>query len=132
VIEILDDKIIKVILKIGFKVQPKVELYFKRIVQKLAERKELNLHISPDGSTKYNAEPDFNFVIIEKLLSVENEFALNEGWLLTTYFWLKKLSLSDEKGFGLDESDVTIEKYPMVYSPVINLVLERKRYKEEN
>jgi KUP system potassium uptake protein len=126
VIEILDDKVIKVILNIGFKIQPKVELYFKRIVQELAERKELNLHIRPDGSTKYNSEPDFKFVIIEKFLSVENEFALNEGWLLTTFFWLKKLSLSDEKAFGLDESDVTIEKYPMVYNPVAHLELIRK------
>ncbi|QBZ98550.1 KUP/HAK/KT family potassium transporter [Flavobacterium sangjuense] len=126
VIELLDDKVIKVVLNLGFRVQPKVELYFKKIVQELVERKELNLHIRPDGSTKYNAEPDYKFVIIEKFISVENEFALKEGWLLTSYFWLKKLSLSDEKAFGLDRSDVKIEEYPMVYSPVTNLELCRK------
>ena len=126
VVELLDDKVIKVILNVGFRVQPKVELYFKKIVQDLVDRKELNLHIRPDGSTKYNSEPDFKFVIIEKFISVENEFALKEGWLLTSYFWLKKLSLSDERAFGLDKSDVAIEEYPMVYSPVNNLELNRK------
>ena len=126
VVELLDDKVIKVIMNVGFRVQPKVELYFKKIVQDLVDRKELNLHIRPDGSTKYNSEPDFKFVIIEKYISVENEFALKEGWLLTSYFWLKKLSLSDERAFGLDKSDVAIEEYPMVYSPVNNLELNRK------
>ena len=126
VIELLDDKVIKVVLNVGFRIQPKVELYFKKIVQELVERKELNLHIRPDGSTKYNNEPDFKFVIIEKFISVENEFAFRDGWLLTTYFWLKKLSLSDEKAFGLDKSDVKIEEYPMVYSPTLNVPLHRK------
>ncbi|MFM7017929.1 KUP/HAK/KT family potassium transporter [Flavobacterium sp.] len=126
VVELLDDKVIKIILNVGFRIQPKVELYFKKIVQELVERKELNLHIRPDGSTKYNSEPDFKFVIIEKFISVENEFAFKEGWLLNSYFWLKKLSLSDEKAFGLDKSDVKIEEYPMVYSPVLNVPLQRK------
>lgn len=126
VIEILDDKVIKVILNVGFRVQPKVELYFKKIVQELVQRKELNLHIRPDGSSKYNAEPDFKFVIIEKFLSVENEFSIKHDWLLTSYFILKRLSISDEKAFGLDRSDVAIEKVPMVYHPVSNIVLERK------
>lgn len=125
--ELLDDKVIKVVLNVGFRIQPKVELYFKKIVQELVERKELNLHIRPDGSTKYNSEPDFKFVIIEKFISVENEFAFKEGWMLTTYFWLKKLSLSDEKAFGLDKSDVKIEEYPMVYSPTMKLELNRKK-----
>lgn len=126
VIELLDDKVIKVILNVGFRVQPKVELYFKKIVQDLVSRKQLNLHIRPDGSTKYNAEPDFKFVIIEKFISVENEFTFKEGWLLTSYFWLKKLSISDEKAFGLDKSDVQIEEYPMVYSPVTYIPLQHK------
>lgn len=126
VVEILDDKVIKVILNVGFRVQPKVELYFKKIVQDLVQNKELNLHIRPDGSSKYNAEPDFKFIIIEKFLSVENDFEFKDGWLLTSYFWLKRLSLSDEKAFGLDKSDVAIENVPMIYSPVANLELNRK------
>lgn len=42
----------------------------------------------PDGSTKYNAEPDFKFVVIERFLSAENEFFLRDGILLNAYFWL--------------------------------------------
>ncbi len=124
--ELLDDKVIKVNINVGFRVQPKTELYFKKIVQDLVLNKELNLHIRPDGSTKYNNEPDFKFVVIEKFLSVENEFTLKSGLLLKYYFILKDLGLSDEKAFGLDKSDVVIENVPLVYQPINNIDLVRE------
>jgi len=126
--ELVDDKIIKVNINVGFRVQPRTELYFKRIVQDLVTNKELSLHIRPDGSTKYNAEPDFKFVVIEKYLSVENEFALREGILLNSYFFLKRLGQRDEQAFGLDKSDVVVEHVPLVYHPVANIQLNRKEH----
>jgi KUP system potassium uptake protein len=125
VTELLDDKVIKVNINVGFRIQPKTELYFKKIVIELVENKELNLHIRPDGSTKYNSEPDFKFVVIEKFLSVENEFALKEGLLLNSYFFLKRLGLSDEKAFGLDKSDVVVEQIPLIYQPINKIDLTR-------
>ncbi len=123
--ELLDDKVIKVTINAGFRVQPRTELYFKKIVQDLVIKKELNLHIRPDGSTKYNAQPDFKFIVIEKFLSVENEFALKDGLLLNSYFFLKSLGQSDEKAFGLDKSDVVVEDIPLVYHPAQQVELTR-------
>lgn len=127
--ELVDDKIIKVNINIGFRIQPRTELYFKKIVQELVANKELNLHIRPDGSTKYNNEPDFKFVVLEKFLSVENDFALREGLLLNSYFYLKNLGLSDEKAFGLDKSDVIVEQVPLVYQAASRIELKRIEHK---
>ena len=124
--ELVDDKVIKVNINVGFRVQPRTELYFKKIIQELVINKELNLHIRPDGSTKYNDEPDFKFVVIEKFLSVENEFTLREGLLLNSYFFLKQLGQSDEKAFGLDKSDVILEHVPLVYQPATKIELKRE------
>ncbi len=124
--ELVDDKVIKVSINIGFRIQPKTELYFKKIVQELVANKELNLHIRPDGSTKYNSEPDFKFVVIEKFLSIENEFALKEGLLLRSYFFLKQLGQSDEAAFGLEKSDVITEEVPLIYQPINNIQLNRE------
>ncbi|MFZ4741316.1 MAG: KUP/HAK/KT family potassium transporter [Bacteroidales bacterium] len=123
--ELIEDKIIKVNINVGFRIIPRSELYFKKIVQELIANKELNLHIRPDGSTKYNGEPDFKFVIVEKFLSVENEFAIRDGILLKSYFFLKKLGQRDEKAFGLDKSDIQIEFIPLVHQPVTNICLNR-------
>lgn len=123
--ELVEDKVIKVTIHVGFRIQPRTELYFKRIVQELIQNKELNLHVRPDGSTRYHSEPDFKFVVIEKFLSVENEFTLRDGIILNTYFMLKRMSLSDERAFGLDKSDVEVEFVPLVYQPVSNVGLKR-------
>lgn len=129
VTELLDDKVIKVNIHMGFRVQPRTELFFKKIVQELVAQKELNLHIRPDGSTKYNPEPDFKFIIIEKFLSVENEFALREGLLLNGYFFLKRLGQNDEKAFGLEKSDVIVEQVPLVYNPAHSIELTKTGHK---
>ncbi len=130
--ELTDDKVIKININVGFRIQPRTELYFKKIVQELVENKELNLHIRPDGSTRYNAEPDFKFVVIEKFLSVENEFALREGLLLNSYFFLKRLGQSEQKAFGLDKSDVRVENIPLIYHPIHKIKLIRNENTRES
>src|SRR6185437_13284897 len=89
--ELIDDKVIRINIYAGFRIHPRTEMYFKKIIQDLVQQKELNLHTRPDGSSKYNNEPDFKFVVIEKFLSVENELSLKEGFLLQAYLFLKKL-----------------------------------------
>jgi len=126
VTELLDDKVIKVNINIGFRIQPLTELYFKQIVRDLVSNRELNLHIRPDGSTKYNSDPDFKFIVVEKYISVENEFSVKEGILLNGFFFLKNLGLKDEKAFGLDKSDVEIEYTPLVIHPTDKITLKRR------
>jgi KUP system potassium uptake protein len=123
--ELVEDRVIKVNINVGFRVQPKTELYFKYIVKELINNKELNLHIRRDGSSKYNNEPDFKFIVLEKFLSIESEFTLREGLLLNGYFFLKRLGVSDEKAFGLEKSDVEVEQIPLVYHPITIINLDR-------
>jgi len=123
--ELIDDKVIKVNLNIGFRIQPKTEMYFKQILQDLVENKELNLHLRPDGSTKYNQEPDFKFVIQEKFLSVENEFSVRDSMLLKGYFMLKHFGQSDIRAFGLDKCDVVREEIPLTYPLICTEKLTR-------
>lgn len=123
--ELVVDKMIKVNINVGFRVQPRTELYFKKIVQELLIGNELNLKDRLNGATRYHNEPDFRFVIIEKFLSVENEFSLKEGILLNAYFFFKRITLSDGQAFGLDKSDFEVEYTPLVYQPVSAVDLKR-------
>lgn len=124
--ELVDDKVIKIVVNIGFRIQPKTELYFEKIIDDLIAEKELNLHLRNNGSTKYNPTIDFKFIVVEKYLSVENEFALQEGVVLNSYFFLKRWAQKDEDAFGLDRNDVEIEHIPLVYNPVTIYNLKRK------
>ncbi|MDR0874471.1 MAG: KUP/HAK/KT family potassium transporter [Prevotellaceae bacterium] len=124
--ELVEDKVIKINVDVGFRVRPRAELYFKRIINDLIANKELNLHLRYNGSTKYNPELGFKFIIISRYLSYENEFHFREGAILKSYFLLRKLSLSGQSAFGIDESNVVIERRPLVHQPVQDLRLARK------
>ena len=39
------------------------------------------------------------------------------------YFLMKHVSISEEDAFGLDESNVTTEKFPLVIAPVTDVNL---------
>ena len=101
------------------------EIYFKQILQQLISNQELSLHEKTTDHHRYNNEPDFTFVVIERFLSVENELSLKEGLLLQAYFRLKALGLSDEKAFGIDRNDVVVEEVPLIVNRAEHTVLQR-------
>lgn len=125
--ELVDDKVIKIVLNIGFRIQPRTELFFTQIIDDLIANKELNLHLKNHGSTEYNPSIDFKFIIMEKYLSVDNEFAIKEGVILNAYFLFKRMGQKEQAAFGIDKSDLLIEYIPLVYSPVNNIVLHREK-----
>jgi KUP system potassium uptake protein len=68
---------------------------------------------------------DFQFIVLEKYLSADNELPIWERMMMKLHFWLKEISLSEERGFGLDESNVTVEKFPLIVSPMPGVRLKR-------
>jgi KUP system potassium uptake protein len=68
---------------------------------------------------------DFEFIVMEKFLSQDNELPFFERLVMKIYFMLKDISLSEERGFGLDPSYVQVEKFPLIVAPVTNIWLKR-------
>ena len=62
---------------------------------------------------------------MEKFLSQDNELPVFEHLVMRVYFWLKELSVSEERSFGLEQSNVVVEKFPLVVAPVSKLKLKR-------
>ncbi|MDE3251166.1 MAG: KUP/HAK/KT family potassium transporter [Bacteroidota bacterium] len=123
--ELSENKVFKITLHIGFRIQPKTELYCKKIIQDLISQHEIQPPGPEDNISRYHAEPDFTFVVIEKFLSVENENNIFNSLLLRGYFILRRMGLSVEKAFGLDKCDVLKEHIPLIYQRVQIDDLER-------
>ena len=115
--ELLADKIIHVRFRIGFRIEPKINLMFRQIVQQLVADKEVDITSRYKSLSKQQLTGDFRFVVMEKFLSYENSLTLYTKFILNLYFFMKKISLSEEKAFGLDTSTVTVEKVPLVVTP---------------
>jgi KUP system potassium uptake protein len=127
--ELVNDKVIRIDFKLGFRIQPRVNVFFRKVVEELVASRELDITSRYESLGRYKLQADFKFVILETFLSVENEFAAREGIVLNTYFFIKQLAQPDTRAFGLDTSDVVIEKIPIVISPATNIQLTRRALK---
>jgi KUP system potassium uptake protein len=122
---IATDDIIRVDFRIGFRVAPRINLMFRKVVEDLVQNKEVDITSRYDSLNKNNIIGDFKFVVLEKYLSIENELPFFEKVILNAYFLLKRFSISEAKAFGLDSSSVKIEKFPMIINPPKDLNLVR-------
>ncbi|MEO5947820.1 MAG: KUP/HAK/KT family potassium transporter [Chitinophagaceae bacterium] len=122
---IIPNDIIRVDFRLGFRMEPRINLMFRKVVEDLVANKEVNIISRYESLASSNTVGDFQFMVMEKYLSQDNELPFFERVVMKFYFWLKDHSLSEEKGFGLDLANVTIEKFPLIVAPVTNLKLTR-------
>jgi KUP system potassium uptake protein len=122
---IIPNDIIRVEFRLGFRVAPRVNLMFKKVVEDLVANKEVNVTSRYESQQRNNVVGDFQFVVMEKFLSQDNELPFVERIIMQLYFWIKEISLSEERGFGLIQSNVSVEKYPLIVAPVSKLKLQR-------
>ena len=124
---IVPNKIMRIDFKLGFRVNPKMSLYFKKVLRELLLKKELQLDITDEIAKRYKLDVngDIKYVIIQRFLSVENEFTFKEGFILNSYFVINKWALSDKKAFGLDINNTEIELTPLLVAPPHEFSLKR-------
>ncbi len=127
--ELKDDKVIRVEFRLGFRVQPRVGMMFRKVVTEMICNKELDVVSRFPSLKKHNIAEDFRFVILEKFLSYDNEFSVRDGFILNTYFSMKKIALAEEKAFGLDTSETVVEKLPLIVAPASKINLQRAYYR---
>lgn len=122
---IIPNDIIRVDFRLGFRMEPRINLMFRKVVEDLVANKEVNIISRYESLANSGTVGDFQFMVMEKYLSQDNELPFFERVIMKFHFWLKEHSLSEEKGFGLDAANVTVEKFPLIVAPVTNLKLKR-------
>ncbi|MGN6355616.1 MAG: KUP/HAK/KT family potassium transporter, partial [Parafilimonas sp.] len=122
---IIPNDIIRVEFRLGFRVQQRINLMFRKVLEELVSNKEVNITSRYESLEKNNIVGDFQFIVMEKFLSNDNDLPFFEKIIMKFHLWLKEHSLSEERGFGLDPSFVAIEKFPLIVSPTPSIKLER-------
>ncbi len=125
VTHIIPNDIIRVEFRLGFRIAPRINLMFKKVVEDLVANREVNVTSRYESQQRNNVVGDFKFVVMEKFLSQDNELPLFERVVMRLHFWLKDFSLSEERGFGLEQSNVLVEKFPLIVAPNNKLKLKR-------
>jgi KUP system potassium uptake protein len=123
--QIVPGDVIKIEFRLGFRVEQKINFYFRKVVEEMVRNKEVDVTSRYASLREQNITGDFRFVVLIRHLSHENQLTGYERWIMEAYFTLDRLSMSEEKAFGLDTSSVSIEKVPLVISPMKEFKLKR-------
>ncbi len=125
VTEIIKDDLFRIDFNLGFREPTKINLMFKEVLKDMVKNGEVDVTSRYESLNKNNILGDFKFMLSEKFLSNDSDLMWHEKVIMNTYFVIKKFSLSEENGFGLDSSSVKIEKFPMVLHPPEKICLTR-------
>ena len=113
---IADNDIIRIDFKLGFRVAPRINLMFRKVVQDLIQNNEVDITSKYESLNKNNISGDFKFIIVEKYLSFDNDLPFLQRIIMDLYYFIKKYSLSESRAFGLESSLLKVEKFPMIFS----------------
>ncbi|GAA4460390.1 KUP/HAK/KT family potassium transporter [Nibrella saemangeumensis] len=125
---IAPDDCYKVTFRLGFRVEQRINLFFRKVIEDMVKNKEVDITSRYESLHRQNVIGDFRFVVLEKFLSFENDLPLKERIIMNLYFFIKGFTTSEDRWFGLDSSSVKVEKVPLVIRPVENVNLKRLDY----
>ncbi len=122
---ISSDDVYKVNFRLGFRVQQRMNVFMKKVVEDLVENEELTVYSRYHTLSSKYPTGDFRFVIIQEFLSNENELPWREQFILSIYLTVKGWVSSPKNWFGLDSDSVDLEEAPLVLQPVKQVGLKR-------
>lgn len=122
---IAPDDVYKVIFRLGFRVQQRMNVFMNKVVEELVENGELTVYSRYHTASNKYPTGDFRFVLIEEFLSNENEMPWREQIIISAYLTMKGWVSSPKNWFGLDSDSVEEEKVPLLLQPVKEVKLQR-------
>jgi KUP system potassium uptake protein len=111
---IIPNVIIRVEFRLGFKVEPKINLYFKQVIDELVQNNEIDVISRYISLKQHNIMGDFRFVVIDRIQNYDFDFSPYDQFIMDIYSILKRIGITDVKAFGLDTSNVEVEKVPLI------------------
>jgi KUP system potassium uptake protein len=123
---IAQDDVYKVIFRLGFRVEQRMNVFMNNVVEDLVENEELSV-LAKYHSVNTTTYPtgDFRFVIISEFLSNNNDLPWYERIVLEIYLTVKSIAASPKNWFGLDSDSVEVEEAPLVLRPHKRAALSR-------
>ncbi|HMX05400.1 MAG TPA: KUP/HAK/KT family potassium transporter [Chitinophagales bacterium] len=122
---IVPKKIFFVRLRFGFKVEHKVNVMFRRVVEEMVAAGEVDLLSNYPSLRKHGMYADFKFILLNSRVSIDNKLSPWEQIVIKGYRFFKSLSLPTHEDFGLELTNVEYEMVPIKVSQEIEIKLER-------
>ena len=103
-----------VTMHIGYRVDPKVSVYLRQIIEDMVKRDELDLVSQYPSLQKAGIPGDFRFIMLHRVFSPTSNCKRGEAALMRAHDKIKKLGISDYLALGLDTSVISTETVPLI------------------
>ena len=110
---LVPDTLYRINLRLGFRIHPLVNRYFRQIIEDMVAKNEFSLASSYPSLAKHNVMGNFVFVLINRIYSTFTSFSFKERLIMDAYEWIDHLKLSMTRSLGLNTSNVLIENVPL-------------------
>jgi KUP system potassium uptake protein len=111
---------------LGFRVEPRIDYYFRQVVNEMIANNEVDVSERCEIGYQKTKMGDFRFITMDSFLSFDNDMPFWKNFIMKSYYNLKHLSVKEHINFGLDRSNLVVEKYPLIITPFHQTKLERK------
>ncbi|MDP4189554.1 MAG: potassium transporter Kup, partial [Bacteroidota bacterium] len=122
---LIPDVLIRIEFRIGFKVDTKINLYFKQVVEDLVHHHEMDMLSRYPSLRKHLIMGDFKFIMIDRIQTVDYEFSPLEQFVMGLYAYIRRIGIPDIKAFGLDTSSAYVEKVPLIVKGTTDINIKR-------
>ena len=106
--------LIKVDFRLGFKIERKINLYFREVIEDMVKSDEISMVSHYESLKAHNIPADCLYVNLDRILISDYKLPLNQSFIMGLHNFIRKISINDVKALGLDSSNVTEEKVPIV------------------
>ena len=106
--------LIKIDFRLGFKIERKINLYFREVIEDLVKNSEISMVSQYDSLKAHNIPADCLYVNLDRILISDYKLPLNQSFIMGLHNFIRKISINDVKALGLDSSNVIEEKVPIV------------------
>ena len=111
---LIPDTLYSITMHIGFRIEPRVSLYLRQVVEDLVANKMVDLRSTYPSLRKNGFPGDFRFIIIHRVYYPESSDNRQQNLLMTIYALIGKIGIDEPKALGLDTSMVVVERVPLI------------------
>jgi KUP system potassium uptake protein len=127
VTHIIPGILIRIDFNLGFKVEPKINLYFREVLEDLEESGEIKLKSSFESLRKHGYEGDFIFIDIDRIMSRDYTLSHWENFVLSLHSLVRRLSITDNRMLNLDPTNTIIEQVPISIDQLVTERISRNK-----
>lgn len=113
VTKLIPDIVFRIDFNIGFRVNPKINVFFRKVVEDMIQSKEVDIISNFPSLRSHHIIGDFKFVIIDRIHTYDFDLRFLDKIIMKLHELINKMSITESIAFGLDTSVVIDEKVPL-------------------